>query len=713
MDREKIFVGRITEELKEAFEQLVKRLMWYETRGKHFHMGSFTVWDQAYPEHSEVLQRAGMNFNNLGVFVLEVMKAEGSGRWDYIRERTPVGQSDWMLLMRRTDGKEDGFEDMSDVDLEDDFYDSFENFGNHQIIGQGVPAPQQRQVAQTHVTDGQRAQIDEQPTRVEEQPTQSEVRHAQYDFQQPQQSAPIEDFVREQVRVKLGLENQIRALEEKVRENDERERIRIQSNEAAMLVERDRAIRDSVFREQEIEYKRIYGVSKENITKATMVKAPENGIKKNANYTQACTSETAQQRDNQKKEKVINNKITRAKVKMSRSSESSDPSSSSDSDSSSESSGSSESTSGSSSDSDNIWRSSHKKKLAKKNSSKRKDTKLRSEGDMNLSGEDRKFDRLIGALQLNSTAGEDAIAPLNDKNKNPKKWFRNFDKKARSRGWSKSVKAVKLIQFLKGEAEGIWQSMSHKTQEDYEKVKKRIIKKLTPEDAVEIAKREFSSAAQRNDESANNFGRRLKKLAKDARIDQEKEVVSHFLKHLLPNTSRQLVTYSTKSMEKAMSKAKRCEDRLELLEEIQRESINSVTNKKLIPAIKPYHTTPPIPQTTPAPETTQQSNFGNQAQQPRYQGYPQASVQQRLDIPNINHQMYGTSMYQPSPMTNQRNNWTKPTSNSFDKSQITCYGCNKQGHFRRDCNTVCGLCQGMGHAEHNCKTKREVSFQKN
>ena len=220
MGREKIFVGRVTEELKEAFEQLVKRLMWYETRRKHFHMGSFTVWEQAYPEQSEVLKRAGMNFNNLGVFVLEVIKAEGSGRWDYIRERTPVGQSDWMLLMRRTDGKEDGFEDISDMDLDDDFYDSFENFGNHQIIGQGVPTPPQQQ------GDGQRTQIDGRPT-------QNEVQLAQYGVQQTQQGAPIEDFVRDQVRVKLGLENQIRALEEKIKDNDEREKIRIQSNEAA------------------------------------------------------------------------------------------------------------------------------------------------------------------------------------------------------------------------------------------------------------------------------------------------------------------------------------------------------------------------------------------------------------------------------------------------------------------------------------------------
>ena len=117
-------------------------------------------------------------------------------------------------------------------------------------------------------------------------------------------------------------------------------------------------------------------------------------------------------------------------------------------------------------------------------------------------------------------------------------------------------------------------------------LKRKIIKKLTPEDAVEMAKREFSSAAQRNDESANNFGRRLKKLAKDAEIDKEKKVVNHFLKHLINSTSRQLVTYSTKSMDKAMGKAKRCEERLETLEEIQRESINSVNDKKITPLIK-------------------------------------------------------------------------------------------------------------------------------
>lgn len=105
------------------------------------------------------------------------------------------------------------------------------------------------------------------------------------------------------------------------------------------------------------------------------------------------------------------------------------------------------------------------------------------------------------------------------------------------------------------------------------------------------------SVAQRNDERAYNFGRRLKKLAKDAVIDKKKEVVNYFFKHLIPSTSQQLVTYSTKSMKKAMDKAKRTRRDTERVNQ-------QCERKKITPLIKQQ--TPTVSsQATHAPQSSQ------------------------------------------------------------------------------------------------------------
>jgi hypothetical protein len=51
-----------------------------------------------------------------------------------------------------------------------------------------------------------------------------------------------------------------------------------------------------------------------------------------------------------------------------------------------------------------------------------------------------------------------------------------------------------VIKFLKGEAEGIYNSMSSKKQKDYKEIKRKIVKELTPVDAAERAFAEFISA---------------------------------------------------------------------------------------------------------------------------------------------------------------------------------------------------------------------------
>ena len=99
---------------------------------------------------------------------------------------------------------------------------------------------------------------------------------------------------------------------------------------------------------------------------------------------------------------------------------------------------------------------------------------------------------------MNSVTDEGIVAPLTDTNKNPAKWFRHFDKIAKQRGWTGDVKAVKVTKFLRKEAQGIYNSMRSKDKENYQTIKRKLIKKLTPEDALDIALQEFNEATGRN-----------------------------------------------------------------------------------------------------------------------------------------------------------------------------------------------------------------------
>jgi len=388
---------------------------------------------------------------------------------------------------------------------------------------------------------------------------------------------------------------------------------------------------------------------------------------------------------------------SRKHSKMS-SSSSSDSSSSSSSDSSSSSTSSSSCTSSSESESDDQ---SQRRK-------KRKSKKSSFESDF------------IKALQLNATTDGDNIPTLTDSNKTPAKWFRHFDKRAKLKAWGNDVKAIKVVEFLKGEAEGVYSNMKRKDKADYNAIKKKLIKKLTPEDAPERALKAFNEAAQRIDETATSYGRRLKRLAKDAGVKKEKRVVDRFVKSVLKDTRDKMASHTNpKSVSKAARMAKQIENRREDNETMTINNINSSKGSKprseaVVPQNPVIHQ-----QEQGASNTRPQVTFGSTQYYPPQNNQRDSRVQAPVGGSRRLNGYEGT----PSPYTPSRSQQYHPqygtqdvrgqnqftpqqrlpgSSDLSSRSEISCYNCGQPGHYKSQCTVPCLVCSRTGHSAKNC-----------
>ena len=122
----------------------MRTLRWYESSGRpQFCLLAYEQFGRNYPQEFRILTAAGISYANLGEFVFDTMRLEGSGRWENLKYTVPNGNTEWIVVLRRCAGLHkinrelDNNENHNDepedqLQSEDEFQDSVEDIeGNN------------------------------------------------------------------------------------------------------------------------------------------------------------------------------------------------------------------------------------------------------------------------------------------------------------------------------------------------------------------------------------------------------------------------------------------------------------------------------------------------------------------------------------------------------------------------------------------------------
>ena len=145
---------------------------------------------------------------------------------------------------------------------------------------------------------------------------------------------------------------------------------------------------------------------------------------------------------------------------------------------------------------------------------------------------DEGLTKLAQILQL-SNGVMPAINHLKTADDDVKEWFSHFDLISKSHGWSNETKGVKLPLYLKKDAQHIWQNLSESNRYDYLFVKDTLSKEMINEVSKSQARTAFFQAFQTSSERPEDYGRRIKKLARKTGISlNEEDLIDRFISGL-------------------------------------------------------------------------------------------------------------------------------------------------------------------------------------
>ena len=156
------------------------------------------------------------------------------------------------------------------------------------------------------------------------------------------------------------------------------------------------------------------------------------------------------------------------------------------------------------------------------------------------------------ALQLSNSVTP-SINTLSTARDDVREWFNHFDLITRSCGWSDETKGAKLPVYLKKDALHIWQRMNADSRYNYEEVKNRLIKELFNEDVKNQARVDFFAAAQTSSERPEDFGLRIKKIAKRTDLAlKEEDIVERYISGLNPEIRLAVIGKEPKTLNEAI-----------------------------------------------------------------------------------------------------------------------------------------------------------------
>ena len=289
------------------------------------------------------------------------------------------------------------------------------------------------------------------------------------------------------------------------------------------------------------------------------------------------------------------------------------------------------------------------------------------------------FTELAEAL-TQASSGSISIDMLKNEKQDPREWFAYFDRCAIGNGWISKVKGAKVPQYLRGEAEYIWKQMKKSKQYDYDSVKRKLIKKLQPENRSLDATNKFFNSIQNESETVEEFSRRLKKLAKLSGKISKKDIISRMRQTMHKEIALATVTVNSKSFTKFVKKCKAAEKYTRFKET---ENINAITN-----------------------------NFKGKV------NFSERKIDSdRTGNVNTKHQFYTNKSNNNTVTFNKQQNTNQP--NQFQSQQTAsdqvrrCYKCNDPNHYRNECpiwkeqmqQFVCYRCNGRGHTQKYCQAK--------
>ena len=291
--------------------------------------------------------------------------------------------------------------------------------------------------------------------------------------------------------------------------------------------------------------------------------------------------------------------------------------------------------------------------------------------------------QILADAMTRAGQGSIAIDVLKTDKQDPKEWFDYFDRCAVGNGWSERVKGEKVPQFFKGDAERFWKSMDKSKRYKYSSIRKRMIKKLQPEDKAMEATHKFFNCVQGEEETIDEFSRRIKKLAKHSGKLESKDIIGQMRKAIKSEIALATITVNTKSLRKFTKKCKAAE---KCLRHKESESINSITKG-----------------------VSNLSMFKKPQERKTFS--PQASMNQhdQRDGKNFIQQK------QSRPMETQQGIQQAQTFRAH-KPPLECFNCGSLNHLKRQCpewnermkyvqNLLCAKCNQKGHSAQYCKAK--------
>ena len=255
---------------------------------------------------------------------------------------------------------------------------------------------------------------------------------------------------------------------------------------------------------------------------------------------------------------------------------------------------------------------------------------------------------IISALQsLQGGSYVPAIDALKSSKQDVVDWFKHFEMVSSSARWDDETKALKLPLYLKGEAAHQWRALA-KHKNDYQYVKRKLLKKLVAEDSELSAVLQFANMSQKCDESVEDFSRRLRKTVKKTNmVYKEKVLIDKFLRGVNSDVKNAIVAIPHKDLKQATKLAAKVEATRKDETETIISSISKPNDRKDLKQVK----------------------FGDYQQTSRNDG------DLTKDEPN-------------------------------NRSPVICYYCNAPGHYRNECKdyikykgqSKCKLCGNSSHS---------------